>query len=78
MHPGDCKEGYGKVRAFLCRKCMSKPVIILLYIAAAFAMIALIKLLLYFNRSATNITRTDLQRARPEEFLKVLVLHGQW
>lgn len=57
---------------------MSKGVIILLYIAAALAMMALIKLLLYFNRTSNNATRTNLQQARPEEFLKVLVLHGQW
>jgi hypothetical protein len=74
---GDCKEGYGRARAFLCRKCMPRVAIVLLYTAAALAMIGLIKLLMYFE-SPDTATRPSLQQPIPSELLKVLVLHGQW
>jgi hypothetical protein len=75
---GDCREGYGKVRAFLCRKCMSRATIIMLYAAAALALIGLIKLLMYFHHSSNTTPRKSLTDPISDELLKVLVLHGQW
>jgi hypothetical protein len=56
---------------------MPKVAIVLLYTAAALAMIGLIKLLMYFE-SPASATRPSLQQPIPSELLKVLVLHGQW
>lgn len=58
---GDCQDNYGKSRAFLCRKCMPKAAIIMLYIVAALAMIGLIKLLMYLESPSTTV-RDSLQQ----------------
>jgi hypothetical protein len=75
---GECKQGYGRVRPFLCRKCMSAGTIILLYLLAAVAVVGLVKLLVYFSTSTDLVTRTDLQTPTPSEMLRALVIHSQW
>jgi hypothetical protein len=76
---GDCRlPTHGKVRPFVCRKCMSRPLIISLYVLAAVAMMALIKLMLHFEKQSGKRMRQGLQQTLPEELLKIMVLHGQW
>jgi hypothetical protein len=75
---GDCRDGYGKVRPFLCRKCMSRVTIVILYTVGALAIIGLIKLLMYFHHSSNTTGRKSLEEPISDELLKVLVLHGQW
>jgi len=75
---GDCKPTYGKVRAFVCRKCLQAVTIVMLYSGAALAMVVLIKLMVYFSRSSKGCARPNLKQPVGEELLKVLILHGQW
>jgi len=75
---GECKPGYGKVRSFLCRKCMSSGAIIVLYMLAVIAVVGIIKLLVWFSTSGYMGGRTDLQQPTPAEMLRALVLHSQW
>ena len=76
---GQCKQGYGKVRPFFCRQCMSQGTILALYVTAGVIVTGLVKLLVHLTRSAdVAVTRTDLLTPTPAELLRALVFHAQW
>lgn len=75
---GSCKPGFGHVRAFLCRRCMSRAAIVVLYVLTALAMVGLVKVLVHFSTASSTKQRPSLHVPLPEELLKILVLHGQW
>lgn len=56
---------------------MNNATIIMLYTLAAFAMIGLIKMKMYFHHTM-DMDRKSLQEPTSDELLKILVLHGQW
>lgn len=49
-----------------------------LYLLAALVMVAMVKLLVFFETAADIAPRTDLQRPIPAEMLRAWIIHAQW
>eukprot|EP00878_Enallax_costatus_P010121 GHUV01010566.1.p1 GENE.GHUV01010566.1~~GHUV01010566.1.p1 ORF type:complete len:453 (+),score=58.75 GHUV01010566.1:1879-3237(+) len=80
---GMCTLGYGHVKPFTCRKCLSRGLIIGLYLAAAVVLFGFMKLLCHFTlaetaASATQGLQTPGSRMHVTHLLKPLVLYFQY
>jgi hypothetical protein len=70
-----CRSGYGTVKPFVCKKCLSKGATITLYALAAVVMLVAVRVL---SALALSDSGQDTGAAKPVDILKPLVLYAQW
>jgi hypothetical protein len=72
---GLCRQSYGTVKPFVCKKCLSRVATIALYALAAVVMLVAVRVL-----SALSLVDPgqDTAAATPVDILKPLVLYAQW
>jgi hypothetical protein len=72
---GLCHWGYGTVKPFVCKKCLSTAATIALYALAALVMLVAVRVL---SALALADSGQDTGAAKPVDILKPLVLYAQW
>lgn len=72
---GLCRQGYGTVKPFVCKKCLSNAATITLYALAALVMLVAV---LVLSALALADCGQDTGAAKPVDILKPLVLYAQW
>lgn len=72
---GLCRQGFGTVKPFVCKKCLPKSATIALYALAAVVMLVAVRVL---SALALSDSGQDTGAAKPVDILKPLVLYAQW